>query len=192
MKITLLLFFISLFGFNQVTTCNAQNDPFGTTTSDKQTTSPLSPSELPDFETYRNNPKNINISSILAKELAFILKGEPKEKIAIIDARSKVEYDISHINKSRRVGFKDFSIERIWMVSRDARVFVYSASKNRSMLVAQYFKLMGFSDVQILEDGLIGWKNGKNELYNADGTTNKIHVGTKDNAKLVKSGLAVY
>jgi rhodanese-related sulfurtransferase len=175
-----------------MTNCNAQNDPFGTTTSDKKEVTALSPSELPDFEEYRNNPEEVKIPSLLAKELAFILKEESKEKIAIIDARSKEEYDVSHINKSRRVGYEDFSIERIWMVSRDARVIVYSANKTRSTIVAQYFKLMGFSDVQVLEDGLIGWKNERNEIYDANGTTNKIHVGTKSNAKLVKSGLAVY
>lgn len=190
MRTTLLTFLIGLFGFNQVTNCIAQNDPFEVKTSDKQNA--LSPSELPEFEEYRKNPKSIVIPSLLAKELAFILRDESREKIAIIDARSAEEYDVSHINKSRRVGFEDFSIERIWMVSRDARVVIYSANKNRSTIVAQYLQLMGFSDVQVLEDGLIGWKNEKNEVYNANGTTNKIHVGTKSNAKLVKSGLAVY
>lgn len=191
MRTTLLTFLVCLFGLNHVTNCNAQSDPFAQTSSNEEAVV-LTASELPKFETYRANPKNIKIPSILAKEFGFILKDQSREQIAIIDARSKEEYDISHINKSRRVGFEDFSIERIWMVSRDARVVVYSANKTRSTIVAQYFKLMGFSDVQILEDGLIGWKNEKNEIYNADGTTNKIHVGSKNNAKLVKSGSAVY
>ncbi len=190
MKTTILTCLLSLLGLNNMTNCNAQNDPFGKNTSNKEYALP--PSELPDFETYRTNPRNIKVSSLLSKELSFVLETETKEQITLIDARSEEEYDISHIQNSRRVGYEDFSNERIWMVSRKARVIVYSANNTRSTIVAQYFKLMGFTDVQILEDGLIGWKNEKNDIYDANGKTNKIHIGTKANLRFVKNGLAVY
>jgi rhodanese-related sulfurtransferase len=191
MKPTILTFLICLFGLNHVTTCNAQKDPFGQTTSTKKDVT-ASPSELSDFKDYRTNPENATVSSLLAKELGLVLKAEDKKQITLIDARSKKEYDVSHINNSKRIGYEDFSIQRIWMVPRDAQIVIYSTNKARSTTVAQYLKLIGFSAVQVLEDGLIGWKNGKNVVYDANGTTNKIHVRTKDNAKLVKSGLAVY
>jgi rhodanese-related sulfurtransferase len=192
MKTILLAFLVCFFVLNEVNYCKAQNDPFGFSPPNSQDAAALSPSELPDFKTYRADPENIKIAPILAKELEFILKTENGEKIIIIDARSKEEYNISHIQNSRRTGYDDFSIERIWMVSRKARIVVYSAHRNRSTVLAQYLKLMGFSDVQVLEDGLIGWKNEGNLIYDTNGATDKIHVGNKDNLRLVKSGLAIY
>lgn len=192
MKTVLQAFVVCFFVFNTITNCKAQNDPFGFSPSSSQDAAALSPSELPDFEDYRKDPENIKIVPILAKELEFIVKTESREQIIIIDARSKEEYDISHIKNSRRTGYQDFSIERVWMVSRKARLIVYSANKNRSTIVAQYLTLMGFNDVQMLEDGLIGWKNEGNDIYDKDGPTDKIHVGKKDNLKFVKSGLAIY
>jgi len=191
MKPTILTFLICFLGLSYITTCNAQKDPFGQTPSNKEDVT-ASPSELSDFKDYRTNPDNIKISSILTKELATTLQAEDKKQVTIIDARSKKEYDVSHINHSKRIGYEDFSIQRVWMVPRDAQIVIYSTNKNRSTTVAQYLTLIGFSNIQVLGDGLIGWKNGKNDVYDANGTTNKIHVGTKDNVKLVKSGLAVY
>jgi rhodanese-related sulfurtransferase len=192
MRTPLLAFVICFFLLNTITNCNAQEDPFGQASPDKKEVETLPSGKLPDFETYRKEPGNVKITSITTKELASILNAGSKEPITIIDARSQEEYEVSHIKNSKRTGYEDFSNERIWMVSREARVIVYSTNKNRGTVVAQYLKLMGFSDIQVLEDGLIGWKNEKNEIYNADGATNKIHVGTKANAKFVKSGLAVY
>ncbi|WP_197043840.1 rhodanese-like domain-containing protein [Aureispira sp. CCB-QB1] len=183
---------ICFFILNNATYSFAQNDPFGFSPSSSQDAAALSPNELPDFEAYCKDPENIRIPPILAKELEYVIKTNNREQIIIIDARSKEEYEISHIQGARRTGYKDFSIERVWMVSRKARVIVYSANKNRSTVVAQYLKLMGFTDVQVLEDGLIGWKNEGNSIYDKNGATDKIHVGNRTNLKLVKSGLAIY
>lgn len=192
MKTILLAFFLYSLMLSNANHCYAQNDPFGFAPSNNQDAATLSPNELPEFEAYRKDPENIMIPPILAKELEFVLKTATQERIILLDARSKEEHDISHIKGSRRTGYEDFSIERVWMVSRKARVIVYSANNNRSTTVAQYLKLIGFTDVQILEDGLIGWKNVGNDIYDKDGTTDKIHVGSKNNLKLVKSGLAIY
>lgn len=192
MKTTILIFSICFLGLNHVPNCNAQNAPSGQIASNKQDVMTSDPSQFPDFETYRKNPENINVTSILGAELNAILQAENKKQITVIDARSKEEYDVSHIKHSKRIGYEDFSIQRIWMVPKESQVVIYSTNKIRSRTVAQYLKLVGFSNVYVLEKGLIGWKNAKSAVYDADGLTNKIHVRTKDNAKLVKNGLAVY
>ena len=192
MKPTILTFLLCIFGLNNMTNCTAQNDPFGPTASTNQQTATVSPSQLPSFEDYRKNPGDVTVKPVFVKRLVGELKATNKKQIIIIDARSAQEYEISHIQNSRRVGYEDFSTERIWMLSRESRMIVYSASKNRSTVVAQYLKLMGFSHVEVLEEGLIGWKNEKNDIYDADGITNKIHVGSKNNAKLVKNGQPIH
>lgn len=169
-------------------TLSAQRDPFGVRSS--VDAAALSPSELPTFKEYRADPENIKVNAIGAKALSATLKNS-RGACFLLDARSEKEFLVSRINKARSIGFSDFSIERVWMLDRSAQVIVYSASQERSLLVAQYLKLMGFLDVQLLEGGLIGWKNAGYEVYDDKGETDRVHVGKKSNTKLLKSGLAI-
>lgn len=182
----LFLFILCYFGLNYSLT--AQSAPFGVRSSIDAVD--LSPEELPSFKEYREAPQNIKIDYISPKTLSSTLKGS-RGAYFILDARSEKEYLVSHIDKARTVGFLDFSIERVWMLDRSAQVIVYSANKDRGFLLAQYLKLMGFLDVQLLEGGLIGWKNAGYEVVNDSGKTDRVHVGKRSNARLLKSGLAI-
>lgn len=187
-KITLPLICLILCSFFQA--LQAQSDPFAVIPS-HQDAAALSPNELISFQAYCAAPENIQISSISAKDLSYALE-HSRERIVLLDARSNKEYNISHIEDSKRLGFKDFSIERIWMLDRKSRVIVYSAHEKRALLTAQYLTLMGFTDIQLLKQGLIGWKNTGNEIFDKDGKTDKVHVGSRTNLKLLKSGLGLY
>ena len=167
---------------------HAQTDPFGVRSS--VDAAALSPSELPSFEAYRADPENIKVAGISPKELSATLKNS-RRACFILDARSEKEYLVSRIDKARSVGFVDFSVERVWMLDRAAQVIVYSANKDRGLLLAQYLKLMGFLDVQLLEGGLIAWKNEGYKVVNDKGETDRVHVGKKGNIRLLKKGLAV-
>ncbi len=166
----------------------AQRDPFaGRTAVDAAA---LSPSELPSFEEYRADPENIKVDIVGVQELQNALQSN-RDRLYILDARSEKEYAVSHIQNARSAGYLDFSAERVWMLNRSARIVVYSATESRSQTVAQYLKLMGFLDVQVLEDGLIGWKNAGKTVFDQKGKTARIHVGKRANTRLVKSGLVV-
>lgn len=166
----------------------AQNDPFGAQTN--YTAVALSPGEFPSFQEYNHAPQNIHVSSITAPELRSTIEAS-RGKFYLLDARSNTEYKVSHIQSARPLDYNSFSIEQVWMLDRSAHVVVYSAAKGRSLVLAQYLKLMGFLDVQILDDGLIGWKNSGQVVYDHQGETDRIHVGSRANLRLVKSGLAV-
>jgi len=167
----------------------AQNDPFAGLAVDAAA---LSPSELPSFEEYKASPENIQISNITTGELSAVIK-DGREKIFILDARNKEEYNVSHIKNAKRCGYNDFSVERIWMVDRKARVIVYSITGERGMIVAQYLKLMGFVDIQSLQGSIITWKNEGYEVIDSNGQeTDKVHVGDRKNMKLLRSGKGVY
>ena len=184
-KLILLLFICCWVGQSALF---AQRDPFGGYNS--YDAAALSPSELPSFEEYRNDPENIKVPTIPIQELQSVL-GDSRDKLYLLDARSEKEYEVSRIQGARAMDYLQFSVERVWMLDRAARVVVYSATEERSRTLAQYLKLMGFLDVQILEGGLIGWKNAGQLVYNAKGKTDRIHVGRRANMRLVKSGLAV-
>lgn len=166
----------------------AQRDPFAVHSS--VDAAALSPSELPSFEEYKNDPENIRIHPISPQDLSHTLQNS-RGACYILDARSQKEYLVSRIDRARAVGFLDFSTERVWMLDRSAQVIVYSANKERGLLVAQYLKLMGFRDVQLLEGGLIAWKNAGYDVVDDSGKTDRIHVGKRSNTKLLKKGLAI-
>lgn len=187
LKFTLVL--ICCLTFILTSSLQAQTDPFAG--GQAVDAAALSPSELPSFDEYRQAPENIKISTISPKELSSARSG--REKVFVLDARNKEEFDISHISSAKRAGYDDFSVERIWMVDRKARVIVYSAAGERANTVAQYLKLMGFLDIQILEGSLIGWKNAGHEVVdNNNQKTERVHVGKKQNMKLLTSGKVVF
>lgn len=186
MKNLVLLLLCSLIGH----VLQAQNDPFAIVPSN-QNAALSAPNELPDFDQFLKEPHTISIPPITCKELSYAIQ-DNREKVFVLDARSIKEYKTSHIDKAKRAGYEDFSVERIWMVDRKARVIVYSANYSRGKTLAQYLVLMGFSDVQLLEGGLINWKNNGHQVVDKKGKTDKVHVGNRSNLKLLKSGLGIY
>lgn len=181
-----ILFFI----FNGINCLKAQRDPFAPTPNSQTDAAALSPSEIPTIEQYISSPENIKVSRIDPQLLTYALNDNAK--VFLLDARTKEEFDVSHVLGARLVGYEDFSVERVWMIDRKARVVVYSANNIRGTVIAQYLKLMGFLDVELLEEGLIGWKNAGLKVFNAKGETDRVHVGPKENARLLKIGVVVY
>lgn len=153
----------------------------------------LSPTELPSYEDFKKSPENIKIPVIKVQELHTALS-TGKEKFTIIDVRNKEEYDISRLPNAKRIGYNDFSIEKMWMVDRKYKIVLYSStSAKRALVLAQYLTLMGFTDLHILEGGIIAWKNASYDTYDANkALSDKIHVGEKENVKLLKVGTPVH
>ncbi len=115
------------------------------------------------------------------------------EVIAILDARSQKEYTVSHLKSARRVGFEDFSTERVWMIRRQLPVVVYCTNGDRSKVVANYLVQMGFKNVRVLDGSLLAWCNDGFPVYNANNNkTEKVHVFAKENNTLLKKGKAIW
>lgn len=115
------------------------------------------------------------------------------ERLALLDARSREEYEVSHIHQARRIGFEDFSTERIWMLKRQAPIVIYCAAGERSYITADYLRALGFSDVAVLEESLIGWSNADLPLYTSkNAKTPQIHIHKKENNSLLKKGRPVW
>jgi rhodanese-related sulfurtransferase len=170
----------------------AQVDPFAPATKE-DTAIEYAKKGLPSFEQYLAQPKNIEISRIEVEDLVTVLKTE-KGVLHIIDARTREEYNVSHIKDAVHSGYTEFTPNRIWTIARNSRVIIYSTtSGKRSLNIAQYMVLMGYTDIQVLEEGLIGWKNFRQVVVNSkDKKTDKIHIGHKNNMRLVRLGLVVF
>lgn len=170
-----------------LTTCfaHAQSGPISTSVALK------SSAPLPSFEEFRADPPATTIGTIAPKDLSELLNN-PAYNVVIMDARHAKAFDVSTLKDAKRVGFDNFGTERVWMYDRESTVVVYSALDKDSKLVAQYLKLMGFTDVQILEGGIIAWKNEGLPVYHATkGETNKVNVVKRPYLEYLRNGVGV-
>lgn len=145
----------------------------------------MSSAEIPGFIEFSEDQKDFKVPHMLPTELETLKSSG--EHMFILDTRSKDEYNISHIAGAKRVGYEDFTSEKVWMLNREYTIIAYCADGERSKYVAEYLHVMGFLDVYVLEGSLINWKNTGHEVIDAEGNpTDKIHVYNKENAKLLK------
>jgi rhodanese-related sulfurtransferase len=113
--------------------------------------------------------------------------------LMILDARSKKEYEISHLKNAKRVGFEDFDTERVWMIRRNIPLVIYCTTGDRSRVLAAFLTEMGFENVKILDGAIIEWANEQLPLLDLKNLkTTQIHVYKKENASLLRKGRAVW
>jgi rhodanese-related sulfurtransferase len=144
------------------------------------------------FKHFREqNPALEDMLIISSEELKIRL--DKKERITVLDARTQPEFEISHLSSARWVGYEDLSNQRIWMFRRDLPVVVYCTTGDRSKWVAAYLSYVGYKNVSILQEGIIGWANLSYPLLNSKNLkTEKVHIYEKKNQSLLKKGKSVY
>lgn len=127
-------------------------------------------------------------------QLAEMLqKRSNRNQLALLDGRSKAEFEVSHLQTAQRVGFKDFSNELVWSINRNAILVVYAASGQESEELGKRLKDMGFKNVYNLYGSIMEWVNqGYPVVDKNNEPTTKVHVGMKKRAKFLKKGKAVY
>jgi rhodanese-related sulfurtransferase len=119
-------------------------------------------------------------------------KIERDDKFYLLDARPKEAYDISHIRRARRVGYKDFGPEKVWMLNRDTEIVVYCSVGLRSEQVGKYLQMMGFKNVRNLYGSIYEWANNDGEVVdNENQPTNRVFAEDKEKAKFLRKGKAV-
>jgi len=167
------------------------NDPFASTTNTSEATATSkSSNSYPDFNHFANAEEDFSIRSITIEEL--YLKMEADELFFLLDARPEDQFEVSRLPNAKRVGFNDFGVEKVWMVKREAPVIIYCNDGSNSKKVGKYLELMGFSDVRHLS-GTIEWLNNGYSLVDDKGDETKtVHVGDKENMKLLKKGRGVH
>ncbi len=150
-------------------------------------------SELPDFNNFVSELKvgGVQITPIEPYDLKSLM--ESRNRMFIIDTREQNEYDISHIQGAKKVGYKNFSVEKVWMLDRNTTIILYSTDGERCAHVGAYMRMMGFIDVRAITGSLIGWVNAGYPIVDKDGhATTNVSVSTKDEAKKLKKGKAVF
>lgn len=115
------------------------------------------------------------------------------KQIIYLDAREEEEYNVSHIESAKFVGYKNFSIDSIQSIPKDTEIIVYCSVGFRSGSVSKKLIKNGFTNVLNLYGGLFEWSNQELPLVDINGnSTNKIHTYNKKWSKWVKKGEKVH
>ncbi len=170
----------------------AQVDPFygGGALAESPFTSPV---ELPDFKPYVQglDLNKVKLTTVEPYDLKSLI--DTRNRLFIIDTREQNEFDISHIKGSKRVGYNNFSVEKVWMLDRNTTIILSSTDETRVKHVGAYLKMMGFVDVRTISGNLIAWLNAGYTLVDKDGRiSTNIFIKNRDDAKKLKRGKAIF
>ena len=143
-----------------------------------------------EFDKLADEVSNGNVPDISAK----MLKME-KGSFIILDCRGLNEYEISHIEDARRVGFDDFDLSQIEDIPKSAKIVTYCTVGKRSEKIGEKLQDAGYTNVHNLHGSILSWTNEGNLVIDSQGRkTNKIHGFKKELGfeKHSKTGEVVY
>ncbi|WP_026836559.1 rhodanese-like domain-containing protein [Gillisia sp. JM1] len=117
------------------------------------------------------------------------------EKVFILDAREKEEFEVSHLKNSVYVGYNDFSAESVTSKIKDKSVpiVVYCSLGIRSENISEKLKDAGYTNIKNLYGGIFEWMNKGYSVYeSSNNETQKIHAFSKHWTKYLNKGEKVY
>jgi rhodanese-related sulfurtransferase len=139
---------------------------------------------------------NTMLSQLLSHSVKEISVSDPSfstTSYIFLDAREKVEYNISHLKKAIWVGFDDFNLDRVKEINKTKPIVVYCSVGYRSEKIAEKLIKAGFTNVQNLYGGIFEWKNQDKSVVNTSGQpTDKVHAYNKTWGIWLKKGTKVY
>jgi rhodanese-related sulfurtransferase len=135
-----------------------------------------------------------SVPILTCQQVAEMLqKRSHRNQLAVLDGRTKAEFEVSHLQTAQRVGCADFSNELVWSINRNAIVVVYATSGRESEELGAKLKQMGFKNVYNLYGSIMEWVNqGYTVVDKNNEITSKVHVGAKKRAKFLKKGKAIF
>jgi rhodanese-related sulfurtransferase len=128
-----------------------------------------------------------NVQWITTKELAQWLQDSVKPQPIILDARSQVEYAVSHLQQAQHIDPIAPDLTQFREISLDTPIVVYCSVGYRSAGVAQQLTQAGFSHVYNLEGSLFQWANEGRPIFKEDCPTQFVHPYNAIWGKLLKS-----
>lgn len=107
-------------------------------------------------------------------------KLKSEQDIVLLDARTKAEYDVSHLKNAVWVGYDEFDLNKVKHLSKTSEIIVYCSIGVRSEEVGEQLQQAGFLNVKNLYGGLFKWFNKGFKVYNLSAaTTQKVHPYNK-------------
>ena len=142
----------------------------------------LSLSAQTDVQTKQKQQIKFNemINKTLSFSAPFISVGEldtNMEDYLILDSREQEECDIGHLKDARCVGYKDFEIELLSDVDKDAKIAVYCSIGYRSEKITKKLIKAGYKNAVNVYGSIFQWVNDGKPIYNNEGDqVNEVHT----------------
>jgi rhodanese-related sulfurtransferase len=146
-------------------------------------------------QTVKSNTYAIMLKGLLShsvSEISVDSLAKVKSDVILLDAREQKEFDVSHIEGAKYVGYDNFKSEAVSDLDKTKPVVVYCSVGYRSEKISEKLLKMGFTDVSNLYGGIFEWKNNGYSVENADGETEKVHAFDKIWGVWLKKGEKVY
>lgn len=123
---------------------------------------------------------------ITTQELAWWLEDPLQPQPIVLDARSEVEYKLSHLQEAERIDPKTPELAA-FVELQDTPIVVYCSVGYRSARIAERLGQAGFSYVYNLEGSLFQWANEGRPVFQDDHPTTFVHPYDAFWGKLLKS-----
>ncbi|MBO3461889.1 rhodanese-like domain-containing protein [Aetokthonos hydrillicola Thurmond2011] len=127
------------------------------------------------------------VRQITTKEFAQWLEQKTKPQPLLLDARTQVEYNVSHLKAAQRIDPTEPNLSQCLTVAKETPIVVYCSVGYRSARVAEQIQIQGFSRVFNLSGGIFQWANEKRPVFKDDHSAKLIHPYNATWAKLLRS-----
>ncbi|KAA1244104.1 rhodanese-like domain-containing protein [Aquimarina sp. RZ0] len=117
------------------------------------------------------------------------------DKVILLDAREKEEFQVSHLKNAIYIGYNNFSTKllRKQKLPTDTPIVVYCSLGIRSEDIAKNLKKEGYQNVRNLYGGIFEWRNKDQPIVDSDEKlTDKIHAFSKEWGKWLHKGTKIY
>ncbi|MCC5625793.1 rhodanese-like domain-containing protein [Nostoc sp. CHAB 5715] len=128
-----------------------------------------------------------NVEEITSKELAQLLLDSAKPRPLVLDARSQIEYAVSHIETATQIDPFTPDLAVLSTVPKDNPIVVYCAVGYRSAKLAQQLNEAGMKCIYNLSGGIFQWANEGRFIFRDDQHTQVVHPYNAIWGKLLKS-----
>jgi rhodanese-related sulfurtransferase len=144
-----------------------------------------------DFDKKVHGLLNHTVPLIDVHELWKRLQGETPP--LVLDTREEEEFEVSHIEQARHVGYKTFDPRSLGGVPTDRPIVVYCSLGVRSEEVGEKLRKAGFIDVVNLFGGIFEWVHHDYPVVDMDNRpTRRVHAFSKKWGRWLFKGEKVY
>lgn len=107
-----------------------------------------------------------------------------QREVYIFDTREWREYEVSHIEGAKYLGYADFDAKRLQEIPKNAKIVLYCSVGYRSEKIGERLQKMDFENVYNLYGSIFEWANEGYPVVDAKGkTSNKMHTYNKSWSK---------
>ncbi|MDO9551827.1 rhodanese-like domain-containing protein [Rhodonellum sp.] len=113
-------------------------------------------------------------------------------KAVLLDTREKSEFEVSHLDNARWVGYDGFQISSVSDIPKNHPIVVYCTVGARSQEIGKKLKSEGFTQVYNLYGGIIHWVNESNPVFKEEKETEQVHTYSRMWGVWLKKGEGVF